>query len=65
MGEGRALKVLRTFCGIRNEKSSDGIDAKARAERGKKPTKINSFTISHRVVEGGGRVGDVQVCGQE
>lgn len=62
MGEGRALNVLRTFCGIRDEKSSDGIDARARAERGKELMMIDFFTISRG---GDGRVGDVQVCGQK
>ena len=46
MGEGRALKELRTFCEIRDEKSSDGIVAEARAERGKKLINIDLFTIS-------------------
>ena len=53
------MKVLRTFCGIRDEKSSDGIAARARAERGKELIMIDFFTIVHGVVDGSGRVGDV------
>jgi len=43
MGEGRALKVLRTFCGIRDDKSSEGTAATARAER--EVIMIDFFTI--------------------
>ena len=52
MGEGRSLNVLRTFCGIRDEKSSDGIAAEASAERGKKLVTIDLFTISYGLAEG-------------
>jgi len=45
MGEGRALKVLRTFCGIRDDKSSEGTAATARAERRKELIMIDFFTI--------------------
>lgn len=59
------MKVLRTFCGIRGEKSSGGIAARARAEREKELITIDFFTILHGVVEGNGRVGDVQVWEQK
>ena len=63
MGEGRALKVLKTFCGTSDENSCDGITARAKGERVKGLIRIDIFTIAHSVVEAGG-IGDVQVSGK-